>query len=108
MAMRRAFISSTCRPKPSATPRTQAYQAPSAASRATDRSSPSSLAAGESHLAHAACCLLFLLVHEIQGLGEDDRHPYLDVQQTTVAIAAEPAQVPWEKLPPYTEALDRI
>jgi hypothetical protein len=28
---------------------------------------------GESHLAHAGCCILFLLEHEEKGLGEDDR-----------------------------------
>lgn len=28
---------------------------------------------GLSHLAHAACCLLFLITHEQQGLGHDDR-----------------------------------
>lgn len=27
----------------------------------------------ESHLAHAMCCLAFLLVHQEQDLGEDDR-----------------------------------
>lgn len=27
----------------------------------------------ESHLAHAACCILFLLTYEIHGLGTDDR-----------------------------------
>jgi hypothetical protein len=29
---------------------------------------------GESHLAHAACCVLFLLTYEIAKLGTDDRH----------------------------------
>lgn len=29
---------------------------------------------GKSHLAHAGCCLLFLLEHERRGLGEDDRY----------------------------------
>jgi hypothetical protein len=28
---------------------------------------------GLSHLAHAACTVLFLLSHELEGLGEDDR-----------------------------------
>lgn len=28
---------------------------------------------GLSHLAHASCCLLFLLTHELEGLGNDDR-----------------------------------
>lgn len=28
---------------------------------------------GLSHLAHAGCCILFLLQHEISGLGQDDR-----------------------------------
>ena len=28
---------------------------------------------GRSHLAHAACCVLFLLSHELRGIGEDDR-----------------------------------
>ncbi len=31
---------------------------------------------GLSHLAHAACCVLFLLEHQTIGLGEDDRHKY--------------------------------
>lgn len=29
---------------------------------------------GISHLAHAGCCLMFLLEHEISGLGQDDRY----------------------------------
>lgn len=29
---------------------------------------------GLSHLAHASCCLLFLLEHEISGLGVDTRY----------------------------------
>ena len=70
---------------------------------AGERSDPET---GESHLAHAACCLLFLLVHEIQGLGEDDRNPYLDVTPAPVAIAAEPPPVAWNEMPPYSEALD--
>lgn len=28
---------------------------------------------GESHLAHALCCLSFLYVHAVRKLGEDDR-----------------------------------
>lgn len=28
---------------------------------------------GLSHLAHAGCCVLFLLAHELRGLGTDDR-----------------------------------
>lgn len=28
---------------------------------------------GRSHLWHAACCIAFLIVYEVQGLGEDDR-----------------------------------
>ena len=31
---------------------------------------------GLSHLAHAGCCLLFLLDHEILKLGVDDRRQY--------------------------------
>lgn len=27
-----------------------------------------------SHIAHAACCLMFLITHERRKLGEDDRH----------------------------------
>jgi hypothetical protein len=27
-----------------------------------------------SHLAHAGCCLMFLIEHEKRGLGKDDRH----------------------------------
>jgi len=29
---------------------------------------------GLSHLAHAGCCILFLLQHELSSLGSDDRH----------------------------------
>jgi hypothetical protein len=29
---------------------------------------------GETHLAHAACCILFLLSHELNAYGEDDRY----------------------------------
>ena len=29
---------------------------------------------GLSHIAHAACCILFLLQHELSNLGEDDRY----------------------------------
>jgi hypothetical protein len=29
---------------------------------------------GLSHLSHAACCLMFLQEHEIEGLGTDDRY----------------------------------
>lgn len=29
---------------------------------------------GLSHLAHAACCLMFLIAYEARGVGEDDRH----------------------------------
>jgi hypothetical protein len=28
---------------------------------------------GRSHLAHAGCCLLFLLAYELRGIGKDDR-----------------------------------
>lgn len=28
---------------------------------------------GLSHLAHAGCCIMFLITHEVKGLGEDDR-----------------------------------
>jgi hypothetical protein len=28
---------------------------------------------GHHHLAHAGCCLLFLLAYQIHGIGEDDR-----------------------------------
>jgi hypothetical protein len=28
---------------------------------------------GRSHVAHFVCCGLFLLAHELRGLGEDDR-----------------------------------
>lgn len=31
---------------------------------------------GKSHLAHAGCCILFLLEHEQRNLGEDDRYKY--------------------------------
>ena len=29
-----------------------------------------------SHLAHAACNILFLIEHELKGLGKDDRYKY--------------------------------
>lgn len=29
---------------------------------------------GLTHLAHAGCCIMFLLTHELLGLGEDDRY----------------------------------
>ncbi len=31
------------------------------------------LETGRSHLAHAACCVLFLLAYEIRGIGKDNR-----------------------------------
>lgn len=31
---------------------------------------------GISHLAHAGCCILFLLEHYLVGLGTDDRYQY--------------------------------
>lgn len=31
---------------------------------------------GLSHLAHAACCLMFLIEYQERGLGEDDRHKW--------------------------------
>lgn len=31
---------------------------------------------GLSHLAHAGCCILFLLEHEMKNLGKDDRWKY--------------------------------
>lgn len=38
---------------------------------------------GLSHLAHADCCIMFLLEHEIKGLGTDDRyHTGRPAQQT--------------------------
>ncbi len=38
---------------------------------------------GISHLAHAACSMLFLLVYQARGLGTDDRHKFepLDVDK---------------------------
>lgn len=35
---------------------------------------------GLSHLAHAACCILFLLAYEQRRVGEDDRPPKIDPQ----------------------------
>lgn len=32
---------------------------------------------GLSHLAHAACCILFLLAYELRGLGTEDFDPSL-------------------------------
>lgn len=29
---------------------------------------------GLSHLAHAGCCIMFLIAHEKSGLGKDDRY----------------------------------
>lgn len=29
---------------------------------------------GESHLAHAACCLAFLMAYQSRGIGKDDRN----------------------------------
>lgn len=29
---------------------------------------------GYSHLAHAGCCLIFLLAYELRNIGQDDRH----------------------------------
>ena len=34
---------------------------------------PSDVDTGKSHLWHAACCLMFLVVYEIKGIGTDDR-----------------------------------
>lgn len=31
---------------------------------------------GLSHLAHAACCIVFLIVHERRGLGENDNYAW--------------------------------
>ncbi len=31
---------------------------------------------GYSHLWHGLCCVAFLVVHEMKGLGKDDRHVY--------------------------------
>lgn len=36
---------------------------------------------GESHLSHAAACILFLITHEKKGLGKDDR---VDREHTSV------------------------
>lgn len=33
---------------------------------------------GLSHLAHAGCCILFLVAYEIRGIGEDDRPKFDD------------------------------
>jgi len=37
---------------------------------------------GLSHLAHLGCCVLFLLQHEISGLGEDDRYKEFTKEET--------------------------
>lgn len=37
---------------------------------------------GLSHLAHAACCIMFLQEHEIRKLGKDDR--YVTAEKTTI------------------------
>jgi|TARA_R110000744_G_C19165459_1_gene541008 hypothetical protein len=31
---------------------------------------------GFPHLAHAACCIIFLMSYEAENNGDDDRHPY--------------------------------
>ena len=36
---------------------------------------PADPESGLSHLAHAGCCILFLLSYELRGIGEDDRPP---------------------------------
>lgn len=33
---------------------------------------------GLSHLAHAGCCLMFLLVYQKRGIGVDDRYKFAD------------------------------
>jgi len=38
---------------------------------------------GLPHLAHAMCCLLFLLSHELRGIGTDDRPPPLTEEGNT-------------------------
>jgi hypothetical protein len=33
---------------------------------------------GLSHLAHAGCCILFLIAYELRAVGEDDRPPAVE------------------------------
>lgn len=35
---------------------------------------------GLSHLAHLGCCVMFMLEHEIRGLGKDDRYKHPNIQ----------------------------
>ena len=37
---------------------------------------------GLTHLAHAGCCLLFLLSYELRQIGEDDRHDTVERSAT--------------------------
>jgi len=37
---------------------------------------------GYSHLAHAGCCILFLLAYELRGVGADDR-PKMEVKNAS-------------------------
>ena len=46
---------------------------------------------GISHLAHARCCLAFLLAYSELGLGRDDRHHRLTVKGSTDATEGIPA-----------------
>lgn len=34
---------------------------------------------GLSHLAHAGCCILFLLSYHLRGVGQDDRHKIISL-----------------------------
>ena len=38
------------------------------------RGEPHDAETGYSHLAHAGCCILFLLSYEINGMGDDNRN----------------------------------
>lgn len=44
---------------------------------------------GLSHLAHAGCCIMFLLEHEVRGLGKDDRHTEEEVNPTEIVAGEE-------------------
>jgi hypothetical protein len=37
------------------------------------RREPADAVTGFSHLAHAGCCILFLIAYELRGVGLDDR-----------------------------------
>ena len=49
---------------------------------------------GLSHLAHAGCCILFLIAHEMKGLGTDDRFKW--TRDTTNDTNSRATSTTWE------------